>query len=89
MNFIPCEDCALRRLALFKKFTAPELSFVRALKSNQIDVPARRVIIEPGRFAGKLYTLYAPPEHRDAVRFSLLRVPAAQRRVWVLEQLQR
>lgn len=30
-----------------------------------------------------------PPEHRDAVRFSLLRVPAAQRRVWVLEQLQR
>lgn len=59
MKFIPCEDCALRRRALFKQFTAPELGFVRALKSNQVDVPARRVIIEPGRFGGQLYTLYA------------------------------
>ena len=38
MNFIPCEDCALRRLALFKKFTAPELSFVRALKNKVASV---------------------------------------------------
>ena len=30
-----------------------------------------------------------PPEEREAIRFALLRVPAAQRRVWVLEQLQR
>jgi CRP/FNR family transcriptional regulator, anaerobic regulatory protein len=75
MNFIPCEDCALRRLALFKKFTAPELSFVRALKNNQIDVPARRVIIEPGRFAGKLYTLYAG----WAYRYKL--TPSGQRQI--------
>lgn len=75
MNFIPCEDCALRRLALFKKFTAPELSFVRALKNNQIDVPARRVIIEPGRFAGKLYTLYAG----WAYRYKL--TPTGQRQI--------
>lgn len=75
MNFIPCEDCALRRLALFKKFTAPELSFVRALKNNQIDVPARRVIIEPGRFAGKLYKLYAG----WAYRYKL--TPTGQRQI--------
>ena len=29
-----------------------------------------------------------PPEAREAVRFALLQVPAAQRRAWVLEQLQ-
>lgn len=44
---------------MFKQFTAPELGFVRALKSGQLDFPARHVIIEPGRFEGQLYTLFA------------------------------
>ena len=30
-----------------------------------------------------------PPENREAVRVALLQVPAAQRRTWILEQLQR
>jgi CRP/FNR family transcriptional regulator, anaerobic regulatory protein len=75
MKFIPCEDCALRRLALFKQFTAPELGFVRGLKSDQVDVPARRIIIEPGQFSGKLYTLYAG----WAYRYRL--TPSGQRQI--------
>ncbi len=75
MKFIPCEDCALRRMALFKQFTAPELSFVRALKSGQVDFPARQVIIEPGRFEGQLYTLFAG----WAYRYRL--TPSGQRQI--------
>lgn len=59
MKFIPCEDCSLRRMATFKQFTMPELAFVRALKSGQVDLPARHTIIRPGLFEGRLYTLYA------------------------------
>lgn len=59
MKFIPCEDCALRRMAPFKQFTMPELTYVRALKSGQVDVPARTTLIEPGRYRGELFTLFA------------------------------
>ncbi len=59
MNFVPCDECALRRMARFKQFTLPELAFVRDLKSGQIDLPARHTIIRPGQFEGGLYTLYS------------------------------
>lgn len=59
MKFVPCEECALRRMAPFKQFTTPELNYVRSLKSGQVDLPARTVIIEPGRFDGQLFTLFS------------------------------
>lgn len=46
-------------MAPFKQFTTPELGYVRSLKSAQVDLPARTVLIEPGRFDGKLFTLFA------------------------------
>jgi len=46
-------------MARFKQFTVPELAFVRALKSDQVDLPARQTIIRPGPSEGGLYTLYS------------------------------
>lgn len=59
MKFVPCGECPLRRMAQFKQFTTPELSYVRALKNAQVDLPARTILIEPGRFDGQLFTLFA------------------------------
>ncbi|TNE38918.1 MAG: Crp/Fnr family transcriptional regulator [Sphingomonadales bacterium] len=59
MNFVPCDECALRQLARFKRFSAPELAYVKALKSGQIELPARQTIIEPGAYDDRLYTLYS------------------------------
>ncbi|RSU48384.1 Crp/Fnr family transcriptional regulator [Sphingobium yanoikuyae] len=73
MKFIPCEDCALRKMAPFKQFTTPELSYVSALKSGQIELPPRTVIIEPGKYDGQLFTLFSGWAYRYRVAPSGLR----------------
>lgn len=73
MKFIPCEDCALRKMAPFKQFTTPELSYVSSLKSGQIELPPRTVIIEPGKYDGQLFTLFSGWAYRYRVGPSGLR----------------
>ena len=53
----------------------PLLALLRAADAVDIDVLERLAQI-------------TPPEERDALRLDLLRVPAAQRRTWMLEKVQ-
>jgi len=53
----PCEECPLRRLALFVPHSAEELATVRALKRGERTVAAGDPLIHEGQTDAPLFTL--------------------------------
>ncbi|MFC7537255.1 Crp/Fnr family transcriptional regulator [Sphingomonas sp. GCM10030256] len=56
--YVDCNRCPLRQTAQFRPLEGQELEFVRSVKRDQIDFPARSEIITAGE-PGQLYTLYS------------------------------
>lgn len=55
---VPCNDCHLRRKALFRPFSQNELDFVSTMKSDHITVRAKSDIVREGEVGGPVYTLF-------------------------------
>ena len=54
---VPCEQCPLRRRAVFRDFTGPELDFVRTFKAGELNVAAGHDLLLAGNNSAHLYTL--------------------------------
>ncbi len=54
---VPCEQCPLRRRAVFRDFTEPELDFVRTFKAGELNVAAGHDLLLAGNNSAHLYTL--------------------------------
>jgi CRP/FNR family transcriptional regulator, anaerobic regulatory protein len=57
--FVDCRNCAVRTKAVFRPMSEGELTFVRSLKADQIEFPAREHIVREGENGGRLYTLFS------------------------------
>ncbi len=53
----PCSRCPLRKLDIFRKFTAEELAFVSSFKSGELVLEAGSTIFSEGTNSPHLYTL--------------------------------
>jgi len=54
---VPCERCPLRKLKIFRPFTAEELSFVSTLKTGELTVEAGSMLFLEGTSSAHLYTV--------------------------------
>jgi CRP-like cAMP-binding protein len=54
---IPCEQCPLRPLGVFRDFTPSELDFVRRFKAGELSVAAGNDVLLTGNNSPHLYTL--------------------------------
>jgi CRP/FNR family transcriptional regulator, anaerobic regulatory protein len=55
---VPCADCSLRRISLFRPFSGSELEFIAAMKTAHVGVRPREHIVEMGQVGAPLMTLY-------------------------------
>ena len=53
----PCEQCPLRRLDTFRKFSAEELDFIRSFKRGELVLEAGSTILAEGTSSPHLYTV--------------------------------
>ena len=53
----PCPRCPLRKIEIFRKFTAEELAFVSSFKSGELVLDAGSTIFSEGTNSPHLYTL--------------------------------
>lgn len=53
----PCERCPLRQLDTFRKFTGPELEFMRSFKTGELRLGAGTTILSEGTNSPYLYTV--------------------------------
>jgi len=53
----PCERCPIRKLKVFRPFTAEELEFVKSFKSGELNVDPRTTILQEGASSAHLYTV--------------------------------
>jgi CRP/FNR family transcriptional regulator len=56
--FVPCEQCPLRRRAVFRPFLENELVFISEMKTDHIVVAPRADIIREEEVGGPVYTLF-------------------------------
>jgi CRP/FNR family transcriptional regulator, anaerobic regulatory protein len=56
--FVPCDQCPLRRRAVFRPFSQDDLSFVAQMKTDHIVVAPRADIIREDEVGGPVYTLF-------------------------------
>jgi CRP/FNR family transcriptional regulator len=56
--FVRCEQCTLRRKAVFRPFSDIELGFIAEMKTDHIVVPPRADIIRDDEVGGPVYTLF-------------------------------
>lgn len=54
---VPCERCPLRKLKIFRPFTAEELSFVSVLKTGELRAEAGTMLFLEGTSSAHLYTV--------------------------------
>lgn len=54
---VPCEQCPLRRLEVFRPFTDEELAFVGSFKAGELNVAAGHDLLLAGNNSPHLYTL--------------------------------
>lgn len=54
---VPCEQCPLRPLPIFRDFTATELKFVSSFKTGEMTAEAGAVILSEGAHSAHLFTL--------------------------------
>src|SRR5438128_12615275 len=56
--FVPCEQCPLRRKAVFRPFSESELALIADMKKDHIVVAPRADIIRADEVGGPVYTLF-------------------------------
>jgi CRP/FNR family transcriptional regulator len=56
--FVPCDQCPLRRRAVFRPFSENELVFITGMKTDHIVVAPRADIIREDEVGGPVYTLF-------------------------------
>jgi CRP-like cAMP-binding protein len=56
-SITPCEQCPLRKMARFRDFSAPELSFVSRFKTGELAVDSGSLILMEGSHSAHLYTV--------------------------------
>ena len=66
---VPCHDCPLRRLSMFKPAAPSELELIASLRATQVRRDAGTVVIDEGQADAPLYTLFSG----WAFRFKTLR----------------
>jgi CRP/FNR family transcriptional regulator, anaerobic regulatory protein len=54
---VPCIDCPLRGLGVFRNFTPSELKFVQNFKSRELELKAGESLMVEGQSSDTLYTL--------------------------------
>lgn len=54
---VSCDQCPLRRRAVFRDFTEPELAFVNTFKAGELNVGAGHDLLLAGNNSAHLYTL--------------------------------
>lgn len=54
---IPCSECPLRGLKIFRDFTESELQFVESFKSGELTLEAGATLLREGDDSPRLYTL--------------------------------
>lgn len=57
--YVDCRECPLRKNVLFRPLAGAELDFVRAIKSDQIELPAGAEIVTAGDSDDRLYTIFS------------------------------
>ncbi len=62
---VACQDCALRRMRLFKPLDDGELAFVAQLRDRQIARPAGAQLLQPGPAGGYIYTVFSGWAYRS------------------------
>ncbi len=58
MRYVPCDQCALRRLPVFKVNTPEEIQFIQQFKRDHVTVSAEQAVVREGERA-ELSTLYS------------------------------
>lgn len=54
---VPCEQCPLRALDIFRDFTPPELRFVSSFKTGELTAESGAVILTEGAHSAHLFTV--------------------------------
>lgn len=54
---VPCEQCPLRAMSIFRDFTPAELKFVSSFKTGEMTAEQGAVILSEGAHSAHLYTL--------------------------------
>ncbi len=54
---VPCEDCPLRRKAVFREFSESELEFVKEFKAGELNVETGTTVLLEGTNSAHLYTV--------------------------------
>jgi len=77
---VPCRECPLRRLRVFREFTEQELAFVDSFKSGELTAGAGSTLLLEGNNSAHLYTLLSgwmfrykalPDGRRQILNFAL------------------
>lgn len=77
---VACERCPLRRLPVFREFTAEELTFVSTFKIGELTLDAGQTLLHEGQTSPYLYTLLSgwmyrhkslPDGRRQILNYSL------------------
>lgn len=77
---VPCMECPLRRLPLFRKNTSEEIAFIASMRTDQIALSAGQTILQEGANDPPLYSLFSgwairyktlPDDRRQILNFLL------------------
>src|SRR6266567_5043593 len=77
---VPCEDCPLRRKAVFREFSESELEFVKEFKAGELNVETGTTVLLEGTNSAHLYTVLSgwafryktlPDGRRQILNFAL------------------
>ena len=77
---VPCDDCPLRRKAVFREFSESELEFVKEFKAGELNVETGTTVLLEGTNSAHLYTVLSgwafryktlPDGRRQILNFAL------------------
>src|SRR6266699_3589216 len=77
---VPCDDCPLRRKAVFRVFSESELEFVKEVKAGELNVETGTTVLLEGTNSAHLYTVLSgwafrykmlPDGRRQILNFAL------------------